>query len=148
MTSNASGTNADLATQVDIVSLLNGAATDALPRIEIPADMVKFFDQERATFAARTNRFKRTMVIKNVTLARVILTGRRDDLKLTGDALFVAAAKHFARMLRQYAEDHDLSTTPRRDPETPNVVVYRLAKPKPKANPVTVTQTPAETPAG
>ena len=138
-TTRTDATTVDLATQVDIMALITGATKDTAPRVDIPDAIIKFLDADALTFAARTNRFRRTLTVNSDALAKGLLAGRRDDLKLTGSELHIAAAKHFCRMLRQYAEDKHLSTAPQR---TDNVVVYRLAKQQPAktAAPVTVTQ--------
>jgi hypothetical protein len=140
-------TTVDLETQVDITALLAGATADVQPRVNIPAPIVAYLRNEAATFAAKTNRFRRTLVISSDALAKGILANRPADLKLIGtdddgnNKLHVAAAKEFARQVRQYAADHNLSPATDRT-DSPFAVTYRLAKKQaPKANnPVTVTK--------
>jgi hypothetical protein len=139
-------TTVDLETQVDITALLAGATADVQPRVNIPAPIVAYLRNEAATFAAKTNRFRRTLVIANDVLAKAILANRPADLKLTGadddgnNKLHVAAAKEFARQVRQYAADHNLSPATDRT-DNPFTVTFRLARRQaPKvSNPVTVT---------
>jgi hypothetical protein len=90
-------------------------------------------------FAAHTNRVRRSLVI-NAQLAPAILAYRpKSEQKLTGDALCIAGAKEFARQVRQYARNHNLSTVPTRDGCK---VTFRFAKPREasKNGEVTVTQ--------
>lgn len=138
-TTRTESTTPDLDTQFDISALLANASKDVEPRVQIPAPIATFLGQEAAKFANRTNRFRRTLHTDNDALAKAILEYRPADQKLSGVKLHEAAAKEFARQLRQYATDHKLSPATDRDGST---VTYRLAKPRKteSANgPVTVT---------
>jgi len=91
---------------------LAASTSDVEPRVTVPQAVTDYLKAERNTFAAKTNRFKRTLTVSD-DLARGILEYRPADLKLTGAKLREAGAKEFARQVRQFAADNKLSTAPR-----------------------------------
>jgi hypothetical protein len=109
---------------VSITDLLVTATADVEPRVVIPDGVTAYLNNERSVFATQTNRFKRSVTFTDA-LSTAILANRPRDLKLAGIARDEAAAKEFCRQVKQYADDHKLSTRPERVGST---VTYRLAK--------------------
>lgn len=106
--------------------LLNAATGDGTPRVRIPDAIKPWLADCVSKCAANTNRYQIPVTIGNDALAKGILAFRPADAKLTGDALYVAAAKELQRQVKQYAADIRMSTTPKRDGRT---VTFRFSKP-------------------
>jgi len=125
--------------------LLAAATEDREPRVDIPAAIESYLAEQVKVFAAKSNRFKRTLSITDAGLAAAILAGRPTAKRLTGDVQKVEAAKHFARMVRQYAADNNLSSAPATNGTS---VTFRFAKraadKKPATDTATVTVTQGE----
>ncbi len=117
--------------------LLNSATADVEPRVNIPAAIESYLAEQVNVFAARTNRFRRTMNM-NDAISPAVLANRPTAQKLTGQPMREAAAKEFARQVRQFAADHGLSTVPVTNGAS---VTFRFAKVRPAkpTAPVTVT---------
>jgi len=117
--------NVDLDTQMDITALLASATEDKMPRVDVPAPIRAYLDNELKTFDVRNNRFRRTMHIESDALALGVLANRKSDQKLTGYELHEAAAKELARQIRQYGADHDRPVAIERNGAE---VTFRIAK--------------------
>ena len=124
-------------TTPDLASMLSDATSDTEKRVTIPDAISAYLAGEVTAFSAKPNTYKRDITI-NVPLATAILVERKRDLRLEGAELCEAGAKHFVRMLRQYATDHGLYVNPTRNVAT---ITFRLARHQVKTpkSPVTVT---------
>ena len=122
--------------------LLNSATADVTPRVDIPAPIEAYLTEQVNVFAARTNRFRRTMNVTDA-IAPAILANRKTAANLGGKDLREAAAREFARQVRQFAADHGLSPATQTDGAT---VTFRFARPRAASQngPVTVTTVTAE----